>query len=167
MADSPRERVFTPALLLFLLGVAAVVGWSAWTRHPSPDLEGCIEQLADGDLDRDERERMLLRTIDLALGEDSVRGRVAGRLAALALQRREPFGAFASAVEGLQLPAARRRWLDLGDPLLANVLAARLLEGAGDAAAARTKWTQVSAQARMVGNVLAAEQAVAAAERLR
>jgi hypothetical protein len=167
MADPARERLLPPALLLFLLGVALVLGWSVATRHPSPDLDGCIELLGDGDLDRDERERMLLRTIDLALQDETARGRMAGRLAALALQERAPFARLASAVDGLELSPEQRRWLDLGDPLLANVLEARLLEGAGDRARARTKWAQVAAQARMVGNGLATEQAAAAVERLR
>ena len=52
MAQNDSERVFTPALLAFLLAVIGVVSWAIATRHPAPDLEGCIELLGDGDLMR-------------------------------------------------------------------------------------------------------------------
>jgi len=168
MAESTQERLLTPALLAFLLAVGGVVAWAIATRHPTPDLEGCVELLADGDLDRDERERILLRTIDLAADDQSVRGRVAGYLAALALQDRGAFARLDEAIgPSLELPPSERGWLDLGDPLLRNVLAARLLESGGDVPAARSKWAQVAQQARMVGNGLAGELSAAAVDRLR
>ena len=166
MATTGPDRVFTPALVTFLVLVASVLGWSLATRHPSPDLDGCVQLLADGDLDHEERERILLRIMDLAEGRHG-RARVAGWLAALSLQQR---GRFAAIGEGLDsewdMPEAEARWLDLGDPLLANVLRAYRLE-AESPDAARIAWGQVAAQARMVDNGLAADYAKAALERLR
>ena len=158
MALNDSERVFTPALLAFLLAVAGFVGWAVATRQPTPDLEGCIELLGDGDLDRSERERILLRAIDL-VDEADARGQLAGCLAALALDdaaRFEPLrGALASAAE---LSEPSLRWLHLGDPMLANVLRATRLSGRD----AEVAWSQVAQQARMVGNALAARLAAQA-----
>lgn len=166
MAANDPERVFTPALLAFLLAVVGVIAWSVATRYPAPDLEGCVELLGDGDLDRDERERILLRTVDLA-GESGPRGRLVGCLAALALGKASRFAGLRGALEEARgLSAERLRWLDLGDPLLANVLRASRLEGR-DAGAADAAWSQVAQQARMVGNALARELAAAALERGR
>jgi hypothetical protein len=163
MTETPAERLLTKPLAAFLLVVATGLGWAAATRYPSPDLEGCIEQLADGDLDQKEREHVLARAAALAEGA-ALRGRVAGCLAALALEQRAPFEAHEDALARAgELEAAGRRWLDLGDPLLANVLRASSLD-LTDAAAANHVWSQVQAQARMVGNRLAAELA---ARRLR
>ena len=102
------------------------------------------------------------------MGADSdARGRVAGCLAALALEDRAAFADAAAALDAVtELTPDELRWLDLGDPLLANVLRARRLEE-GDRAGAKRVWGQVAAQARMVGNRVAAERAVAAAERLQ
>lgn len=155
MTATAPDRLLTAPLAAFLLAVGLSVGWLAWTRHPSPDLSGCVELLADGDLDRDERARVLTRAVELADGAE-LRGRVAGCLASLALQQRSRFDALEPALaEAQALGAEQRRWLDLGDPLLANVLRASLLEPA-DLAAAQVVWRQVAAQARMVGNELAA-----------
>ena len=159
-----RERLWTGPLLAFLLAVGSVVGFAVATRHPTPDLEGAIELLADGDLDGDERERMLLRLKDLASSAETARGRWAGLLAAVAIGDRQAFDELDRALgEGADRapPAGRRHWLDLGDPLLANVSTALLAEaeGAGDVALAA--WRQVAAQARMTGNRLAAGLAAA------
>ncbi len=156
MEGPVRERILTPALTVFLLAVAAVVAGAVATRNPAPDLEGCIELLADGDLDREERRRVLARAAQLGGAAASARGRAAGCLASLALQDRTGFeagrGALASA-----LPLDQRRWLGLGDPLLANVLAASMSGVAGDRGEASLRWGQVAAQARMTGNKLAAD----------
>ena len=166
MADSTTDRVFTPALLAFLVLVAGVLGWSLVTRQSSPDVEGCMELLADGDLDREERERILLLVMELA-EQSSGRPRVAGWLAALSLQRRAAFAALGEGLDdALAATSAKPRWLHLGDPMLANVLRACRL-GSDSKEEARVAWSQVAAQARMVANSLAAEHAQAALERLR
>ena len=166
MAQSGSDRVFTPALVTFLVLVAGVLGWSLATRHPAPDFEGCVELLADGDLDREERERILLRVLDLAEG-GTERARVAGWLAALSLQQRARFAAIGEGLgDAWSMTDAQARWLGLGDPLLANVLrACRVDIESPDAA--RSAWGQVAAQARMVNNGLAAEYAKSALERLK
>ena len=88
-------------------------------------------------------------------------------LASLALQDRAAFADAVAALDAVaELAPDELRWLDLGDPLLANVLRARRLE-VEDRADAKRVWGQVAAQARMVGNRVAAEQAVAAATRLQ
>ena len=97
--------------------------------------------------------------------ESGPRGRLAGCLAALALGEASRFAGLRGALEEARgLSAERLRWLDLGDPLLANVLRASRLEGR-DAGAADAAWSQVAQQARMVGNALARELAAAALER--
>ncbi|MGC6488675.1 MAG: hypothetical protein ACON4Z_13595 [Planctomycetota bacterium] len=158
MTAPDNERLLTLPLVAFLLAAGLVVGAAALTRYPSPDLDGCVELLADGDLDREEREHVLARTLSLAADGDA-RGRIAGCLAALSLQQRRGFDELEGALaEAGRLPEAARRWLDLGDPLLHNVLRASCLQAADPDAAAKV-WSQVAAQARMVGNELAAELA--------
>ncbi len=155
--DGPiRERILTPALAAFLVVVLGLVAASLATRRPSPDLEGCIELLADGDLDRDERRFVLERTAMLGAGAASARGRVAGCLACLALEDREGFAAARAALDA-DLAPVERRWLGLGDPLLSNVLVATASGRAGRADDAAVRWGQIAAQARMTGNQLAAE----------
>ena len=166
MPETTSERVLTPRLIGFLLLVVSVVGVSVAGRFQSPGIEGCIELLADGDLDLEERQRTLRRTASLGADSDA-RGQVAGCLAALALQDRAAFADAVAALDAVaELAPDELRWLDLGDPLLANVLRARRLE-VEDRAGAKLAWGQVAAQARMVGNRVAREQAVAAAARLQ
>ncbi|HEB54270.1 MAG TPA: hypothetical protein ENI87_13540 [bacterium] len=155
-----RDRVLTAPLLVCLLMVAAVVGCAVLTRHPTPPLGGAIEMLADGDLDHDERERMLQRTLELASEADTPRALWAGLLAAIALQDRERYAAFDARLDRrVPLAPEQLRFLDLGDPLLANVLAAGMAQAAGDSDRAALRWRQVAAQARMTGNSFAAELA--------
>lgn len=175
MTGPRRERLFTAPLVAFLAAVGAIVGYSLWTSTPRPDLDGSIRLLADGDLDGAERRRMLARVIDLSAAADTPRGQCSGLLAAVALdrgdactQRLERLGAVGGVAPVDRLPAAPdREWLDLGDPMLGNLLAAMAAEAAGDAAGARTKWSQVRAEARLVGNRCAGELAQAALARLR
>lgn len=169
MNDAPRERVLTGPLLAFLALVAGVMAWAVASRLPAPDLEGAVELLADGDLDGDERERMLLRILELDPAPGTLRGRWAQVLAAVALEDRPAFAALEPALGAgparVLLPTDRQ-WLDLGDPLLANVLEAMSHEAAGDRAAARRVWAQVGAQARMTHQTFAGELAEAARTRL-
>jgi len=162
MNDAPRERLLTGPLVAFALLVAGVVGWAVTTRHPSPDLDGAVELLADGDLDRDERERMLRRILDLAPEAETLRQRWATVLAAVSLADAEAFAALEPTLgEGGSrvLPPAERQWLDLGDALLANVLAAMSHEAAGDREAALVRWRQVREQARLTHQTFAGELA--------
>lgn len=168
MPEPRRDRLFPPTLLAFLIVVGAVVGWSIATRHPTPDLEGAIELLSDGDLDGDERERMLLRVSRLAATVESTRGHAAGLLAAVSILDRERHRQLWTALgERLELGERDRRGLDLGDPMLGNILTAMLAETDADRQAAQRAWSQVAAQARMVGNAFAADLSAAGLARLR
>ena len=165
MSQPTRERVLTWPLLAFLLVVAAAVGLGFATGARAATVDEAIELLADGDLDGDERDRMLLRTIDLAREAESRRGRWAGLLAAAAAEDEGAYAHFDARIgDGADAApdAAERRWLDLGDPLLANLLKARIAALRGDDAGAEVAWRQVAAQARMTANGFAAQLAAAA-----
>ena len=163
------ERVLTWPLAVFLLAVALLVGRGLWARDWSPDLPRAIELLADGDLDGAERIAMLARVVELARTSDGVRERWAGLLAAVALGDREGFAAARARLPG-DAPAvpsaAERDWLDLGDPLLANVLAAFAAEAAGERSEAKLRWEQVAAQARLAARPFAGELARAGVQRV-
>ena len=55
MIQHASERLLTVPLVLFLALVLALVSGAMFTRHPSPDLDGSMQLLADGDLDFEER----------------------------------------------------------------------------------------------------------------
>ena len=165
------ERIFTAPLLALLLLVVATVGHGFLTRYPCPDLPGAVRLLGDGDLDGDERQRMLVRVRTLGL---TVPGDFAQWAALLACIDLGDAGGHAAALQALgeepwrHLPtAADRRFLHLGNPLLGNVLAAAVAEALPDRAAARTKWAQVQAQATLMGKPFPRELAAAAIIRLQ
>jgi hypothetical protein len=166
---APRERVFTLPLVLFLLGVAGVIAYGLWQRQREPGLDEAIMLLADGDLDRAERDRLLRITIDAAKGSDDIVHRWAGMLAAVSLDDRAAHAALRSRLGGEGTlpppPAERREFLHLGDPMLANLLAAMVAEAAGDRALALRRWRQVAAQCYFMARPLAAELAAAGIQR--
>ncbi len=166
----PGERWMTPGLALFLLTVLVVVGLGLRQRYPCPDLLGAVQMLADGDLDGAERTRMLRRVVDLARGADGVTDRWAGLLATIALADRAAHAEFAA---GLWPPTAaklpelsHRPWLDLGEPALANVLAASVFEAADELEQAEQRWQVAEVQSRLAGHAFPRELAVAAQRRL-
>jgi len=168
----PRDRVFTPPLTAFLGVVVLVVASALWHRLPCPDLEGAITLLADGDFDGDERDRMLRRVVADARQAPAVRARWAGLLAALALEDlpawRELLLTFGKEPMPRTAPAAEARLdLDLGDPLLASVLAAGVAEAAGDHEGAITAWARAQVQARLAGRPFPRAVADAALQRLQ
>ena len=165
MTAPAAEPLLTAPLKAFLLLVFACLATAVWLRNPTPDLDGAIKMLADGDLDRDERERMLLRVKDLAENAQSPRQRWAGVLAAVSLGDADSFAVLAPKLgsgKASILPAEQCEWLDLGESLLANVRIAMMAEASEDSAVARTKWGQVAAQARVTGNGFAGYLAAAA-----
>lgn len=167
-APPRREPVLTPALVVFLAFVAALVGQGLWSREWRPDLARAIELLADGDLDGGERKAMLARTVELARNAPGLRERWAGLLAAVGLGDRDAFAAARAQLPGdpPEVPAAgEREFLDLGDPLLANVLAAFVAEAASDRAEANRRWQQVRAQARLSARLFAGELAAEGVQR--
>ena len=118
--------------------------------------------LADGDLDRSERDQMLSRVVALGESSERLRGRWAAALAAVALQDRAAFDRAESRLGGggdRIVPAPQQLWLSLGDSLLANLFAAMQAEAAQDRSAATKKWGQVAVQARYTGNAVAAKLA--------
>lgn len=166
-----RERVFTPALVVFLVLVFGfdVVAW--WRRDALPSLGDAIVELADGDLDRKERDRYLDLLSEQGPASASVREQWAGMLAAVSLGDRARFDRALQGLGGPPVPTrfptpAEGEFLDLGDPLLGNLAAAMRAEGDGDRPLARTRWSQVQNQARLSGQSLPRELAATALARL-
>lgn len=171
-APSRRERVFTWPLVVFLLAVATfdVVAW--WRRGLLPGPAEAIELLADGDLDGDERGRVLRGLRDAGRGSAVVVEQWGALLASIALDDRAAHEALRTALGGpgpaTKLPPlAERELLHLGDPLLGNVFAAMVAEAAGDREVAVREWQQVATQCQLMQRPLAAELAADALRRLR
>ncbi|HEU4418730.1 MAG TPA: hypothetical protein VFT55_07300 [Planctomycetota bacterium] len=165
-----RERILTPPLVLFLIGVATIVGAGLRSKYPTPDVDGSILLLADGDLDGKERRRMLQITLDGALESKSVTHSWAGLLAAVALEDRTGYATLLARLGGGPVPTAvpaeaDRELLHLGDPLLGNLMQAMIAEAAGDKTRSQRIWRQVAVECRLCGRTFAAELAEAAAKR--
>jgi hypothetical protein len=165
--NPPAEPSTTPLLAFWLvvLGLLAV----AWFGRPTlTDWRAIVRQLADGDCDQAERVPLLERLIALGQVPDDDEGFWASRLAAIALADR---AAYASATQYLGGEPGRgpgsTRWLDLGDPMLGNVLLAAVAENGARTDDARRIWRQVAAQARLTARPFAGELAAAALARLR
>lgn len=167
---APRQRLFTLPLVLFLLAVASVNAYGLWQRQRVPGADELIMLLADGDLDRAERDRLLRFTIEAALHSDDIVHLWAGMLAAVSLGDREAHAALRSRLGGdarslKPPPAERSEFLHLGDPMLANLLAAMVAEAAGDRVLALRRWQQVASQCWYMARPLAAELAEAGIQR--
>lgn len=164
-----RERVLTLPLVLFLAGVLTVLGFALRAALVRPTAAAAIEQLADGDPDGDERERLLRILVEDGRKGGTTAERWAGALAAVALEDRDGLTAIRSALGGGQVPhpapVDERDLLHLGDPMLRNLLAAWRAEAAGDLAAALVHWRQLAVQCRFVPHPLAAELAAAGVAR--
>ncbi|HZN40319.1 MAG TPA: hypothetical protein VFD82_16050 [Planctomycetota bacterium] len=166
-----RERILTRPLVLFLVAVALIVGFGLRSKYPTPDMDGAILMLADGDLDGKERRRMLQITLDGALQSQSVTHRWAGMLAAVALEDRTSYATLLARLGSGPMPTAvpaeaDRELLHLGDPLLGNLMQAMIAETAGDLPRSGPIWRQIAVQCRLSGGGrLAAELAEAAAQR--
>ena len=171
IAPASLERVLTCPLVAFLAAVLLVVGYGLVTGNPRPDLAGAVSLLGDGDLDGEERLRMLERVRALAAAVDTDFAHWAGLLACIELADRAGHSAAVAALGGepcRRLPAlAERRFLHQGNPMLANVFAAAVAEGAGDLVEARAKWQQVAVQARLTAKPWPGELAAAALARLQ
>ena len=181
MADGPdqpaapvegrRERVFTPALVVFLAAVLLIDGIALWRRSVLPGPAEAIVLLGDGDLDGDERRRVLRALVDEGSASSVVAERWGALLAAVALEDREAHAAVVAALGGvgsaMQVPAvADREFLHLGDPLLGNIFAALIAEAEGQRAEAVRKWRQVETQCQLMIRPFAKELAAAALRRL-
>ncbi len=165
-----RERVFTLPLTGFLVAVTVIVGSGLRSMYPSPDVDGAILLLADGDLDGDERRRMLRITIEGALHSQSVAHRWAGLLAAVVLEDRAAYQALLAPLGTGPVPTvvpaeSDRELLHLGDAMLGNLLLAMIAEAAGDRPGALHRWRQVAAQSRLTARSFAAELAAAGVRR--
>jgi len=165
-------RVWTRPLVVFVLAVVAILLSAAWQRYRTPGPDEAILLLADGDLDGEERTRMLRVLVAAAQRSEQPRDQWAGMLAAIPLGDRSGH----AAVKALLGPGAvptilpkpmERELLHLGDPMLANLLQALLEEAAGQAGPALVRWQMVEAQARLTGSSFATELATAAMQRLR
>lgn len=170
-APEPRPPILTMPLVLFLLVVAGILGYSLWQRSIVPGPAEAIVLLGDGDLDGDERRRVLRALVVDGARSGELAERWAAMLAAVALEDRATFDASLAALGGpgkdLQVPpVGARDLLHLGDPLLGNILAALLAEAASDRGLAQRRWQQVQAQCRLMHRPLAAELAVAGLQRV-
>lgn len=158
-SSPPRERVLTIPLAVFLASVAGILVWGWWRPVPGPG--EAIVQLADGDLDGDERRAVLQALLERGAASDRITHRWGAMLAAVALERRDSFDALLGALSGpgpgMQLPPNDELdFLDLGDPLLHNVLLALWAEARGDRPAALLRWQQTDAQCRLMVRPVAA-----------
>jgi hypothetical protein len=166
-----KPRLFTRPLTIFLTVVAVLAASGLWQKQPRPDLAGGVRLLADGDLDGEERLRMLQRVLAQAAGAENVTEHWAGLLAAVSLADREGWQRHLRALGGGDRPTAvpppaERTFLDLGDRMLGSVLAAGVAEVAGDNAGAKQHWSSVQTHARLSGHAFGRELATAALQRL-
>lgn len=167
--EAARERLFTPPLVVFLAAVLTVVGFGLGSRWVRPSASAAIEELGDGDADREERERLLrILVADARIG-GTVTERWAGALAAVSLGDRDALaailGTLGSGPVPSPLPDAGQEFLHLGDPMLRNLLAAWLAEAAGERAEANRRWQQIAMQCRFVPHPLAAQLAAEGSQR--
>jgi hypothetical protein len=155
-------------LLTFWLGIFGLLAVAWFGRQSLTTWPAIARQLADGDCDQAERVPLLERLVELGRVPDDDGGLWASRLAAIALADR---AAYANATQYLGGEPGRApgstRWLDLGDPMLGNVLLAAVAESAARTDDARRIWRQVAAQARLTARPFAGELAAAALARLR
>lgn len=156
-------------LAAFLAGVAGLLGTAWLVRYAPTDIQAAMRQLADGDDDGAERGELLQRLLTLAGTAADDTGRWAGRLAAVALADRPAYDRYTQALGGEpgRPPASTARWLDLGDPMLGNLLRAAAAEAAAHPDEARRHWLHVANQARLTARPFAGELAAAALLRLR
>lgn len=169
---TPRERVFTWPLVLFLAAVLLIDVGALWRRSRLPAPADAIGLLGDGDLDGDERRPVLGVLRDAATTSPVLAEQWAGLLAAIVLEDRAAFDRIRARLGGpgpgtKVPPPAEREFLHLGDPLLANVLAASIAEAEGRNADAVQRWQQVAAQCQLMHRPLAQELAADALRRLR
>lgn len=168
----PRERVFTWPLVVFLTAVALIDVVSLWRRSVLPGPADAIVLLGDGDLDGDERQRVLRALVERGRASTAVAEQWGAMLAAIPLEDRAAYDAIRTGL-GLPGPGAKvpppteREFLHLGDPLLANVLAATLAETDGRKGDAVQRWQQVTMQCLLMHRPLAQEIATDALRRLQ
>jgi hypothetical protein len=170
-ATAGAERLLTRPLVAFLVFVAAVLGWNLWRCHASVPLATAVRELADGDPDAEERERLLRGILAAAPSANDAASKWAVLLAAIALEDAPAHAAALARLQGsdgrLEVPPPdARRWLHLGDAMLGNVLAAGVAEAAGDRSEARARWELVEAQSRLAARAFLASLARAARQRL-
>lgn len=158
------------ALASWLVFVAAVLLAGAVSRLHRPGLDEGIALLADGDLDGEERVRTLRAMLPEALAGTGRRERLLAAAIALALDDGAAWQAACGAADapvpveagdGPLLPL-----VDLGMPLIRTLFAARLAEQTGDAAAAKARYRQALAQARLAWSQLPERVAAAALREL-
>ena len=172
-AGAGPDRVFRWPLVVFLTAVAGVVGGGWWANQRLPGVGEGVCWLADGDLDAEERRRVLGAVVAGAQHSDDPAARWAGLMAAVALGDRAGYSAVAAPLQGpgptlkVVPKPMHRSMLHLGEPMLGNLARGLLAEVDGDRAAAVVAFRQVLAQGRFVAMPLAVELATAGLERLR
>lgn len=164
----PPGRVFTLPLSLFLVLVAAVLGYAAVRALARPDLPAALRQLADGDCERQERLALVRLVLVDGLASADRADRLPAAMAAVLLDRRADYDRCLGGDELPLQPADAERLPDasLGEPVLRALLAAMLAERAGDAAAARDGYRRVLRQCKQWNLPLAAQLAGERLQRL-
>jgi hypothetical protein len=166
-ADDARprgEKIITWPLAVFLAAVAAILSGAAWTKFRTPGADEAVRELADGDLDGEERVAMLRHLLAAALRSTEPREQWAGLMAAVSLGDGPGHATLQANLAGSTFrPAAEdREWLALGDPMLRNVLTATIAAAEGRTEDAAVAWRRVEAQSRLTGHAFAGELAAAA-----
>ncbi|MCA8952768.1 MAG: hypothetical protein KDE27_24875 [Planctomycetes bacterium] len=154
-------------LLVALALATGILAFAAVRHFAVPDLETAVAELADGDLDGPERAAMLRVVVDRAAAGSTPRELWAGWLAAIALDDAPAADRLRQQLGGGRFPTvvpppAARRFLDLGDPVLANFAAGAFAEAANDHPAAVVFWRRVVAEGRLAPRPLATALAQAA-----
>lgn len=169
------ERLGSKGLLVAALLAAVVLGSAAFARLRPLDFATCRQQLADGDLEGEERRDRLTR---LRAAADPARPveRLAAALAAVALEDLPAFFAQRGAADGslpvsaqdvAGLDAAALDTAAFGDDVLRRLLDAFCLEARGDRDAARARYAEVQQSARLYRMAAAGELCAQGLARLR
>lgn len=169
------ERFASKGLLVAAALAALVLGTSALARFRPLDFATCRQQLADGDLEGDERRARLVRLCAVADPGVPVE-RMAAALACVALEDLPGFFSRCgtapsvlpvSAQDVAGLDAASCDTAAFGDDVLRRLLDAFCAEARGDRDTARTRYAQLQQSARLHRMAAAGELCAQGLARLR
>lgn len=166
------ERVLTVPLLAFLCAVGGIALSATFVRRARPDIDEALQLLADGDLERRERDRIWHAVRALALVSQSRAHWLAGAMAAVCLGDRQAFADLSARLGGGDPPvtgsdAALLEQACLGESCLWTLLQGWNAERAGRREEAAKAYRQAAAAAPLWRLPMAGELARQGAERVR